>query len=135
MWAEDLGADRYKIRNVPFHAYGLNFEDIVIAKSKSDDQIPEIIEVVERSGNRTLRLYFDASVSRNEQVEILDDLCSTGVSFERADDIYIAIDIEREGKYNQIYDHLQSLEDGGKLSFETCEMKVEGSFDDILDES
>ncbi len=98
MWAEDLGNDRYKICNVPFHAYGLNFNDVVIAKVQSEDQIPEIVEVVERSGNETLRLYFDKSVSQEEQVEILDNICSIGASYERADKIFVAIDINQQGK-------------------------------------
>ena len=130
MWAEDLGNDRYQICNVPFHAYGLNFKDIVIAKPQSDDQIPEIVEVVERSGNETIRLYFEDDVSEEEQVKILDNICSIGASYERADKVFVAIDINQKGKYGAVYDSLQHLEDDGKLNFETCEMRVQGSFDD-----
>lgn len=131
MWAEELGSNRYQICNVPFHAYGLNFKDIVIAKPQSDDQIPEIIEVVERSGNETLRVYFDKAVPEEEQVKILDRVCSIGASYERADKVFVAIDINVRGKYGAVYDHLQRLEDDGKLNFETCEMRIQGSFDDI----
>ena len=130
MWAEDLGNDRYRICNVPFHAYGLNYKDIVIAKPQSNGQIPEIIEVVERSGNETLRLYFNESISREEQVKILDEVCEIGASYERADGVFVAIDIDHHGKYGEVYDHLQNLEDDEKLSFETCEMRILGSFDD-----
>ena len=130
MWAEDLGNDHYRICNVPFHAYGLNYKDVVIARPQSDDQIPEIIEVFERSGNETLRLYFNESISREEQVKILNGICAIGASYERANDIFVAIDIDHHGKYGEVYDHLQSLEDGEKLSFETCEMRIPGSFDD-----
>jgi hypothetical protein len=29
MWARALGGNRYRIENVPFYAYGLNFYDVV----------------------------------------------------------------------------------------------------------
>ncbi len=131
LWAEALGGDRYRLRNVPFYAYGLNFEDVVIAEPRAEPQIPEIISVVERSGNETLRLYFDESVSREEQIVLLEGICVIGASYERADETFVAIDINQRGKYVDVYDHLQSLEDSGKLSFETCEMRIMGSFDDM----
>ncbi len=49
MWAEPLGNDLYKIENVPFYAYGLNYQDTVRATPESEDQIPEIRELVKKS--------------------------------------------------------------------------------------
>ena len=58
MWAVDLGNDLYELRNVPFHAYDLNFGDVVRATADSPELKPEIRGVERRSGHRTLRVFF-----------------------------------------------------------------------------
>lgn len=133
-WAEELDDDLYKIRNVPFYAYGLNFYDIVRATADSPDHKPEIQEVVEPSGHQTLRIIFEKDVERQRQVELLDNLSKHKATYERADGINVAIDIEPEGSYEDVYDQLQEWEDVGLLSFETCEAREIGSFDDLLEE-
>lgn len=80
MWATPLGNDLYRIENVPFFAYGLNFLDIVLAKSESEDLIPEICSVVTPSGHRTYRIMFDKKLNRDKQVELLASLEQKGVS-------------------------------------------------------
>ena len=37
MWAKPLGDDLYRLENIPFHAYGLNFHDIVLALARGPD--------------------------------------------------------------------------------------------------
>jgi len=133
MWAEELGSDLYRLRNVPFFAYGLNFHDVVRATADSPDLKPEIREVIETSGHKTLRVIFPKTVERDKQVKLLSSLDEFKASFERADGTNVAIDIEPEGSYSDVYDLLQEWEDSGLLSFETCEAKAKGSFDDLLE--
>jgi len=59
---------------VPFHAYDLNFGDIVIATPDSPELLPEIRKVVERSGHRTLRVYFKAKVPQKRRLVLLQSL-------------------------------------------------------------
>lgn len=134
MWAEDLGSDLYRIRNVPFFAYGLNFYDVVRATAGSPDLKPEIRDVVEPSGHKTLRMLFPKSVEREEQARLLDSLEKHKAYYERATATHIAVDIEPEGSYDDVYDQLQQWEDAGLLSFETCEARIDGSFDDLLED-
>ena len=133
LWAEELGSDLYRIRNVPFFAYGLNFYDVVRATADSPDLKPEIREVVEPSGHRTLRLFFSDSVEKDEQTKLLETLHKYKGYYERATGIHVAIDIEPDGSYKDVYDKLQEWESAGLLFFETCEERIEGSFDDVLD--
>lgn len=133
-WAEDLGKDLYRIRNIPFYAYGLNFHDVVRAVPDEPDTVPEICEVVEPGGHKTLRILFQDTVSRESQVEMLNTLEKYQAYYERANSIYIAVDVEADGSSNDVYDQLQAWEDEGLLSFETCEARAEGSFDDLLEE-
>ncbi len=134
LWAEELGSDLYRIRNVPFFAYGLNFYDVVRATAESPELKPEIREVVEPSGHKTLRILFPKSVASDEQVKLLDNLEKFKAGYERATATHVAIDIEPDGSYNDVYDQLQEWEEAGLLSFETCEARIDGSFDDLLED-
>lgn len=134
LWATPLGNDLYRIENVPFFAYGLNFLDVVLAISDSDDLIPEIRKVETPSGRRTYRVIFKEGVEREKQIELLATLEQHEASYERADGINVAIDIKPTGDHIAVYDQLDSYEEEGYLSFETCEARVEGSFDDIPEE-
>lgn len=136
MWATPLGNDLYRIENVPFFSYGLNFLDIVHATPDNDNEneIPEIRKVVTPSGRRTYRVMFSKDVSREKQVELLESLEQYDASYERADKISVAIDIKPTGDHIAVYDRLDTFLIQGLLSFETCEARVEGSFDDISEE-
>ena len=131
MWALPLGGDTYEIRNVPFYAYGLNFLDVVEAASVSTDLDPSIRRVVGRSGHRTLRVIFRKSTPEVKRVPLLQSLNEIGASFERATSTLFAIDVEDSGDYQAVCDRLFAFENEGLLAYETCEARLEGSFDDL----
>lgn len=131
MWATPLGNDLFKIENVPFYAYGLNFHDIVRATPDSDEQIPEVRELVEPSGHRTFRVFFQKHISQDKQEEILASLKELTISYERANEIYFSLDMQPEGNYQAVFDKLDELMKENILGFETCEARIEGSFDDL----
>jgi hypothetical protein len=56
LWAVSVGADRYRINNIPFYVRGLAADDVVLAKKNS---VGELIfrEVVERSKHSTVRVF------------------------------------------------------------------------------
>lgn len=128
-WATHLGGDRYRLENVPFYAYGLNFLDIVRATPDSEETIPEIREVVRRSGRKTIRVMFEEAVDRERQEKLLSSLSEFEANYERADAHLVAIDIKPEGSIQSVFDQLEAYENDGLLDFETCEARVEGSFD------
>jgi len=134
LWATPLGSDLYRIENVPFFAYGLNFLDIVLATPDSDQLKPEIRRLVTPSGHKTYRIIFDKEISREKQVELLETLEKYEASYERADGKNVAIDIKPSGNHIAVYDQLDEYEQTGFLSFETCEARVKDSFDDVPDE-
>jgi Domain of unknown function (DUF4265) len=131
LWATSLGNDLYRIENVPFFAYGLNFLDIVRATADSPELKPEIREVVTASGHRTYRVIFNKDVERDNQATLLESLEKFGASYERADGINVSIDIKPSGDHDAVFDKLDEYEEKGFLSFETCESRIEGSFDDV----
>lgn len=76
-WVKPMGGDLYELQNAPFCAYGLNFGDTVRAVSALPDLKPEITEVVERSGNQTLRVSF--AIEREQQAPCIEHLQAMGV--------------------------------------------------------
>ena len=110
LWASPLGSDLYEIRNSPFHAYGINWGDIVRATSDDPTLKPEVREVVTPSGNKTLRVFFDGALNREEQDSVLTSLQSLGLSWERANGRLVAIDVHPQSNYQAICDKLWELE-------------------------
>ena len=131
LWALPLGNDLYEIRNAPFHAYGLNWGDVVKAYSDDPDLKPEVREVVGKSGNRTLRVFFEEELNQERQDEILSSLQYLDLSWERANDKFVAIDVHPGADYKAVCNKLWELEKKGLLAYETCEAREPGSFDDV----
>ena len=129
-WADQVGDSLYRLANVPFWAYGLNYRDVVRATPDSEG-ILTIYEVAEPSGHRTLRLMFSSDVGTEQQSELLGHILKPNtVTFERANDSLIAINIAPDADYHSVFNQLEAWADSDLLDFETCHQRVEGSFDD-----
>lgn len=128
-WAEDLGNDLYRMRNTPFHAYGINFHDIVYAKAQSEDLKTSIIKVHEYCGHKTLRVIFLDKASAEDRATRLSSLNEFKAYHENANGTLFAIDVEPEGDYGAVCDILYKWENEGILSYETCEAKESFGFD------
>ena len=62
LWAYDLGSDNYKLDNLPYYAYGVSCDDVVLAPFDEDEEFPTFQKVVSKSGNRTIRIIFDLTL-------------------------------------------------------------------------
>jgi len=129
LWAMPVGGKLYEVRNVPFHAYGLNFRDVVEAEAEVADEPPTVRRVHRRSGHRTLRVCFTEEALFEERVPTLMKLRNLGATFEGASQAYFAIDVEPSGDYLRICELLGQWQDQGLLSFETCEARDLRFFD------
>ena len=110
IWARPLGKNTYELRNVPFHAYDLNFLDVVEATATNSDLKPAVRRVVHRSGHRTLRVIFPKSTPERERVPLLEALKDLKASMEGANESLFAIDIEPDGNYQAVLDRLDTWE-------------------------
>ena len=66
-------------------------------------------------------------------MKLLESLHEYKACYERATGIHVAIDIEPEGSYQDVCKKLWEWENAGFLSYETCEARIPGSFDDVLE--
>lgn len=131
-WAKPVGPDLYELENAPFYSYGLNYLDVVRAVENNEGLL-EVSEVVKSSGHRTLRIFFGSSLDESGQQELLVELMTLDVSFERADDRYLAIDVHPEADYDEVCDKVWQLQQSGLLDYETCEARELNSFDALPD--
>lgn len=107
LWATNLENDRYKLDNSPFYAYSVSWEDIVLAPWSEEEKFPTFERVVEKSGNRTIRVVFDMPVDDgNESDRILQGLVELGCSYEGASRSYICINIPPAVKLESVADYL-----------------------------
>ena len=125
-WARPLGGDLYQLRNVPWHAYDLNFGDVVRAEGELEaGERPRIAEVTRRSGHRTIRALLADGLGEGDEAGMLETLRGYGVTFERASAELVAIDVPPAGDYEGTCEQLWQWEQDGKLHFEV------GSTDDL----
>lgn len=134
LWALDLGEDLYQLDNVPFHAYDLNFGDVVRATPDNPEWKPEIRHVARRRGHQTLRVFFENCDSEEKMLSLLRSLGPLSVSFERANERYFALDLEPAADINKVRDQLDDWQRQGFLDYETCEARIPGGFDDRPEE-
>jgi hypothetical protein len=134
MWAKSLGNNQYQIKNIPFYAYGLNFDDVVFAEAESDEFKPEAKSLIKANGHKTIRVIFTDDRSQEEHIELIESIKTQYIGYEGMNENLFALNVTPEGDYNSLYDSLALLEEKKVLSFETCEAKYERSFDDLPEE-
>src|SRR5262249_42707566 len=117
-WATDLGGDHYRIENAPFYAYDLNFHDVVEAKSASPDLKPSVMRVLNRSGHRTMRVFFHNDVPEEARLAHLATLNELHASFERCSPRYFAVDLEPTADAAAIEQRLQQWLHEGIAEYE-----------------
>ena len=102
-----LGNDRYKLDSSPFYAYGVSWEDIIYAPHDKQEGLPMFQSVVEKSGKRTVRIFFEAPVeSGNSSDQVLQGLVALGCSYEGANRRYIAVNIPPGVELQQVRSYL-----------------------------
>jgi len=102
LWATPLGGDLYRLQNTPWFAYGVSYLDVVRARA-IDDGFPVFEAVVEKSGNRSVRLILDPPAEPgNRSSEILDALAATGAGYEGANHKYLAVNIGPEVDFDGV---------------------------------
>jgi hypothetical protein len=107
LWAHDLGSDRYRLANCPFYAYGVSWEDIIHAPFDPQEGFPTFQRVLEKSGNRTIRIVFDdESVESGKAKSVLDGIMALGCDYEGATKTYLSINVPPDIDLDAVVDFL-----------------------------
>lgn len=117
VWAVPLGGNKYQVQNVPFHAYGVSYDDVVTAKPNDQGQL--IVQGVDqRGGHSTYRVILNPGTTDEEFETAWKKIESLGSTYERATDRLIAIDVPPETDIYKAYAGLESGERSNVWDFE-----------------
>jgi Domain of unknown function (DUF4265) len=107
LWAFDLGNDRYRLDNSPFYAYSVSLGDVVYAPIDAAEGRPTFKTMLKKSGNRTVRVFFDEPVQAGNDSDILlQGLVAMGCEFEGANPRYVAVTIPPQVELAAVRDYL-----------------------------
>lgn len=115
LWAEPVGPQTYRIKNVPFYALGVSFEDVVFAND--DNNFLVFAKVDSHGGHSTYRMVVDTS-REDKFEEFWEPLRALGCTYEEGSNRLLAVDVPPEADIYQAYKGLESGEAAGVWSFE-----------------
>jgi hypothetical protein len=126
LWAEPLGNRRYRLRNVPFLAYGYSEDDVVNA-TEIDGRLV-VTDIAERSGHSTYRIFLPKPMDDLAFAPLWETLGELGCTYERANSRVIGIDVPPNADVYAVYAVLEVGERAEWWTFEEgyCGHKLRG---------
>lgn len=107
LWATSLGNDLYRLENSPFYAYDVSWEDIVLAPPQTEQNYPHFEKVIEKSGNRTIRVFFDSPLEEgSKSFEVNAKLNELGCTYEGLNPRFVSYNIPPGIELQQVIDLL-----------------------------
>jgi hypothetical protein len=120
VWAEYLSENRCKLKNSPFHAKGVSFEDVVHVnrEPQSDAYLFDSISIA--AGHSTYRILVSKSTELEYFEKYWKPIQALGCTYEAAQDLYsiIAVDVPSEADIHEVYRLLENGEENGVWDFE-----------------
>lgn len=120
MWATPLGKNLYRIENIPFYSYDLDYLDIVMAIEDDPEEWPKFVRVVTPSGHRTLRINFANLLEEKKKNVILSRLEAMDVEWEGSDAFYHALSVPPDVSIDAVREVLDEEQAQGTLTYETA---------------
>ena len=108
-WATHLGGRLYRLDNVPFFAYGVSADDVVEAVPDQDG-LPMVNRVVQKSGNRTVRVWLPETTDTDPAPTLLAELARLGCTYEGAYNKLICINVPPAVPLDSVADLLVRLD-------------------------
>ncbi len=111
LWAVALDNNLFRLDNSPFYAYDVSWQDILEATEIAEG-FYEFVRVVEKSGNRTVRIIFqNFSGNDGQGKQILSDIKNLGCSYEGANSKLISITIPSTVDFDSVVNYLSERND------------------------
>jgi hypothetical protein len=116
LWAEPVGNDQYRLRNVPFLAFGFSEQDIVTAR-ENEGRLA-VSGVAARGGHSTYRLVLPEDTTEEQFLKAWVPLRELGCTYERANRRSVAIDVPPGSDIYEVYHALENGESNQSWEFE-----------------
>jgi hypothetical protein len=116
LWAERIEDSIYAVRNVPFYAMGLSYDDRV--KVEDVGGTLTMLGVVSRGGHSTYRIFAQRG-HQNARVQLLfKELNELRCDIEIATAKLIAVDVLPDADIRKVYAALEESENAGIIDFQ-----------------
>ncbi|HVF49993.1 MAG TPA: DUF4265 domain-containing protein [Pyrinomonadaceae bacterium] len=107
--ASPVGRGLYSLEESPAFAYSVSLHDVVRARRGRDGRL-RFAGVVEKSGNRTLRLIFARLSIQSEAAQtILESLAALGCRHDNAQAAVVSINVPAEASLAEVAGYLKTL--------------------------
>jgi hypothetical protein len=116
LWAEPAGNLLFRLRNVPFFAYGFSERDIVRVEESGGKLVVTAIE--ERGGHSTYRIFLPTETTEERFAGDWELFERLGCTYERANRRLVAIDVPPRADIYAVYTVLEDGEKDGLWEFE-----------------
>ena len=121
LWAEEISPKRYRLDNNPFFVYGISRDDIVEAEPMDGTTMLRFRRLVEKRGNRTIRVYSESPDIQDEAFKpVLEGLKSLGCDYEGFPPRMISINIPPKVEWEAVVKYLNARD----LMWENGDPKV-----------
>jgi hypothetical protein len=135
LWAEPLGANTYRIWNLPVYAYNLDMRAIVECEPDPETGMPIVTRVLEPGDCFTVRLFFGKEVSDEQIEEVLDLLSQRRAIFEKGSRELWAVGFRTSEDYDWVGSALAPFVSVGILGFESSSQPDEPAVGDDASKS
>ena len=127
LWAEPVGEDRYRLRNIPTGAFDASLDDVVEAFEGTDGRLT-FDRVTERGGHSTYRIVLEDDTDEDTFSRRWAPLQEAGCRYEsHSEEPLYAVDVPPEADIHRVYELLADGERDGIWDFEEghCGHKVD----------
>jgi hypothetical protein len=115
-WGEPTGDRIYALRNVPFYAMGLSYDDRV--KVDDVDGTLQLLGVVSRGGHSTYRIFANRGIKNSRVQALFKKLNELHCDIEAATEKLIAVDVLPEADIYQVYAALEEAKRAAIIDFQ-----------------
>jgi hypothetical protein len=114
LWAEVVGDGRFRLRNTPFHVYGVSFLDVVFAKPRRGQLVFSGVSI--RGGHSTFWIQVTPAGDKAFSAQ-WQRLARLGCGYESHGSVY-AVDVPPAASIDEVYAVLEDGEAAGVWLFE-----------------
>ena len=115
LWADLVGPDQYRLRNVPFYAFDVSYDDVVETVEEAGQLVFAI--VIRRGGHSTYRLLVNKPHSDRFE-SFWKPLAECGCTYEEGHRPLLAVDVPAEADIFEVYRRLEEGQLAEAWSFE-----------------
>lgn len=116
LWAQKIEDSVYALRNVPFYAMGLSYDDLI--KVETVAGAPIMLQIVSRGGHSTYRIFANRGYENVRMKALFRKLNQLHCDIEIATKKLIAVDVLPEADIREVYATLEKSEEAGLIDFQ-----------------